>query len=194
MDLTFKNESENTYLFFLKSKIDFYTSNNDKNKYTPKKNISNSEHKLSQDLNTFNRRLFQCKYRDFKNKNKNKLEKSSNQLSKNSIDTDFLFLKKEKSNITWKNFTLEEQKDKIKNFCLSKNLNEDKISDIIISYEKNIIKNNNIIYNNNQNKILNILNFDLFLQDNSIENIMTNHITTLSKKKSKNVNLNLFFK
>ena len=194
MDLTFKNESENTYLFFLKSKIDFYTIYNDKNNYIPKKNISNSEHKLSQDLNTFNRRLFQCKYRDFKHKNKNKLEQCSNQLSKNSINTDFLFLKKEKSNITWKNLSKEEQKDKIKNFCVSKNLNQDKISDIIISYEKNIIKNSHIIYNNNQHKILNILNFELFLQDNSIENIMTNHITTLSKKKSKNVNLNLFFK
>jgi hypothetical protein len=194
MDLTFKNESENTYLFFLKRKIDFYTIYNDKNNYIPKKNISNSEHKLSQDLNTFNRRLFQCKYRDFKHKNKNKLEQCSNQLSKNSINTDFLFLKKEKSNITWKNLSKEEQKDKIKNFCVSKNLNQDKISDIIISYEKNIIKNSHIIYNNNQHKILNILNFELFLQDNSIENIMTNHITTLSKKKSKNVNLNLFFK
>ena len=192
MDLISKIDNENTYLFFLKNKIDHYTSDNDKNYHIIKK--SNIEHKLSQDLNTFNRRLFQCKYRDFKNKNKNKLESSSNQLSKNDINTEFLFLNKEKSNITWKSLSVEEQQDKIKQFCLDKNIDEDKIQDIIISYEKNIIKNSDIIYNNTQNKIIKIVNFELLLQDNSIENIMTNHITALSKKKSKTVNLNLFFK
>ena len=192
MDLISKIDNENTYLFFLKNKIDHYTSDNDKNYHITKK--SNIEHKLSQDLNTFNRRLFQCKYRDFKNKNKNKLESSSNQLSKNDINTEFLFSNKEKSNITWKSLSVEEQQDKIKQFCLDKNIDEDKIQDIIISYEKNIIKNSDIIYNNTQNKIIKIVNFELLLQDNSIENIMTNHITALSKKKSKTVNLNLFFK
>jgi hypothetical protein len=192
MDLISKIDNENTYLFFLKNKIDNYTSDNDKNYHIIKK--SNIEHKLSQDLNTFNRRLFQCRYRDFKNKNKNKLESSSNQLSKNDINTEFLFLNKEKSNITWKSLSVEEQQDKIKQFCLDKNINEDKIHDIIISYEKNIIKNSDIIYNNTQNKIIKIINFELLLQDNSIENIMTNHITALSKKKTKSVNLNLFFK
>lgn len=193
MDLLSNKDNENTYLFFLKNKIDHYTSDNDKNYYVPSK--LNTEHKLSQDLNTFNRRLFQCKYRDFKNKDKKKLEKSSNQLSKNNINTDFLFLNKEKSNITWKSLPLEEQQEKIKQFCLDNKIVEDKICDIIISYEKNIIKNSDIIYNNNQNKIIKIVNFELLLQDNSIEGIMSNHIITLSKKKkSKNINLNLFFK
>lgn len=193
MNLLSNNDNENTYLFFLKNKINHYTNDNDKNYYVPSK--LNTEHKLSQDLNTFNRRLFQCRYRDFKNKEKKKLEKSSNQLSKNNINTDFLFLNKEKSNITWKSLSLEEQHEKIKQFCLDNKIVEDKICDIIISYEKNIIKNSDIIYNNNQNKIIKIVNFELLLQDNSIEGIMSNHIITLSKKKkSKNINLNLFFK
>ena len=193
MNLLSNNDNENTYLFFLKNKINHYTNDNDKNYYVPSK--LNTEHKLSQDLNTFNRRLFQCRYRDFKNKDKKKLEKSSNQLSKNNINTDFLFLNKEKSNITWKSLSLEEQQEKIKQFCLDNKIVEDKICDIIISYEKNIIKNSDIIYNNNQNKIIKIVNFELLLQDNSIEGIMSNHIITLSKKKkSKNINLNLFFK
>jgi len=192
MDLLSKTDNENTYLFFLKNKIDHYTSDNDKNYYVSSK-IS-TDHKLSQDLNTFNRRLFQCKFRDFKNKNNNKLETSFNQLSKNNINTEFLFLNKEKSNITWKLLSSEKKQDKIKQFCLDQNITEDKIFDIIVSYEKNIIKNSDIIYNNNQNKIIKIVNFEFLLKDNSIESIMTNHITSLSKKKPKNVNLNLFFK
>ena len=204
MELINKNKS---YLSNLQDKILYYTNKHDINDVPVSNTNSSQEHiyKLSRDVNTYNRRLYQCQYKDFRNKtttNKNTSnDKLSNQLSKNfkEYDDKNIFLTDKTIVYTkWRKLDKDIQIEKIKEYCIKNNISEDKITEIIKSFEKNILKNGDIMYNEIQERIVKIVNIDMFMEDNSIQNIMNRHLISCASKKRKsklkNTKLNLFFK